>query len=980
MRLGLLGLLLIGIPSQAAAQDVKIEDVVKLIESKNEGLQSFTCDATLEGNIGFMRLSSGMLLKVGYKKGELFTIDVFSSERTQQTFGTWAYFGEGFAYKLAVSASNFQVAFLVAAKSPRNTKMDAFAMYAGMGLHLLIIDSNVLPKTVFPAKPKIGKEKIGDIEYITVHVSNAMAALFGQQLSIVYFVNPTTGRVDQVKLLQFGSETVAFVEKWHDLGGVQLPAVITLKQPKFDQGPSGSIRYFNYDTKAPAKPYWVDDPNLPEVTSESVKSLERKIEKDKQNATLYLQSANVLQIGSFISFGGENLMPEFKKLATKAYELKPDSVIAQEMSAFAALATKDKDLITKIIDSGKATPGTLLLKAMQELVDNPKNVAKTVEPLPEDGILGVVRQRLTLKSKLASADADEFIKLIEEALGLKDTEQALALANDLEAPIVSRWGGMQMEAGIFAGRDKALGEKLIESKNDIVKLVGARGLVKLQENKPAGKAYNELSKSDALFAKLRREFEAFVRHAPAEAGDLILKIVQGGTNDVALLAAFAVKQFESEKDKAKEACARIIKALQSVGENYSIQQNDMNMLKALLEKLVELKEAQLATDVLMALAKCMFYPDDSMRDIIKKVTADDKEKVYDIVKRMPYADIYYFQQFGVSENDVFDVIKRRAEKDALEESDYRVVTKFVRHQKRAADALELLKKGVEKFPEATDLLESLGDCYFLNKLYKEAVQAYESTHKRELAGKSSPHSAIYYSRQQSEGFRPTDALVVKLAWAYLRSGDKEGAKKAVQNFEKESKDPTRLSDIATAYEIADDLDRAGSAYKKLLFKQSQQYYYDHVSLAIRFVKILVRQQKTPEAFFAAEKLLDMIKAGKLRSWDDDNVNELRKMRDELNKKLGEDYFINYILEQKPEKVADDKASKAKDLIDQLSSEDAKERQAARDQLREMGKAIAPLLKESIESGDPELKSSLRSILQDWALEELKKKFDFQDED
>lgn len=979
MRLGLLGVLLMGIASPGAAQDVKIEDVVKLIESKNEGLQSFTCDATLNGYSGFMGLPSVMLMKVGYKKGELFTIDAFSSDRTQQTFGTWAYLSEGFAYKVAFSASNFQEAFLVAAKSPRTTRMDAFAMYVGMGLHLLIVDSNVLPKTVFPAKPKMGKEKIGDVEYITVRVSNAMAALVGRQLSIVYFVNPTTGRVDQVKLVQSGSETIAVVEKWHDLGGVQLPAVIALKQPNFDQRAIGSIRYFNYDTKAPARPYWVDDPNLPEVTSESVKSLERKIEKDKQNATLYLQSANVLQIGSFIAFGGENLMPEFKKLATKAYELKPDSIIAQEMSAFAALATRDDELVKKIFDSGKATPGSLVLKAMQELVDSPKSVAKTVEPLPEDGILGVVRQRVTLKAKLASADGDEFVKIVEEALSLTDTERALALANDLEAPIVNHWGGMQMEAGIFADRDKALGEKLIESKNDFVKLVGVRGLVRLQENKLAGKGYNELSKNDALFARLRREFELFVRRAPAEAGDLVLKIVQSGTNDAPLLAAFAVRQFESEKDKAKETCTKIIKALQSVGENHWIPQNDMNALKALLEKLIELKEAQLATDVLSALAKCMSFPDDSMRDIIKKATAGDKEKMYDIVKRMRYADIYYFQRFGVSENDAFDVIQRRAEKDALEESDYRVVTKFVRRQKRSAEALELLKKGVEKFPEATDLLESLGDCYFLNKLFKEAIQAYEAAHKRELAGKTSPHSVISYSSHQIEEFHPTDGLVVKLAWAYMRSGDKEGAKKAVRNFEKESKDPRHLSNIAIAYEIADDLDRAGSAYKKLLFKHSRQYYYDHISLAIRFVKILVKQQKTPEAFFAAEKVLDMLK-GKLSSWDDDNVNELRKMRDELNKQLGEDYFINYILEQKPEKLPEDKAARAKDLIDRLSSEDAKERQAARDRLREMGKTIAPLLKESIESGDPELKSSLRSILQDWAIEELKKKFDFQDED
>ena len=96
------------------------------------------------------------------------------------------------------------------------------------------------------------------------------------------------------------------------------------------------------------------------------------------------------------------------------------------------------------------------------------------------------------------------------------------------------------------------------------------------------------------------------------------------------------------------------------------------------------------------------------------------------------------------------------------------------------------------------------------------------------------------------------------------------------------------------------------------------------------------------------------------------MSEMEKMREELARKAGPDYFINRLLASDLPRLSEPEQGSVADSFRMLSSDNPSERDAACQRLRKIGPGSAPFLKKGLESSDGEVRSRVRALFDDWA--------------
>ena len=105
------------------------------------------------------------------------------------------------------------------------------------------------------------------------------------------------------------------------------------------------------------------------------------------------------------------------------------------------------------------------------------------------------------------------------------------------------------------------------------------------------------------------------------------------------------------------------------------------------------------------------------------------------------------------------------------------------------------------------------------------------------------------------------------------------------------------------------------------------------------------------------------KSGKEEEEEPENGEEARAR---LLKKLGPDYLVTRLLDQKPEPLDPAQERKAKAALEKLSSEAIDDRDTGFSELKAIGPRAAPLLKPLLQSADEEVKNRIKQLLSEWA--------------
>lgn len=292
-----------------------------------------------------------------------------------------------------------------------------------------------------------------------------------------------------------------------------------------------------------------------------------------------------------------------------------------------------------------------------------------------------------------------------------------------------------------------------------------------------------------------------------------------------------------------------------------------------------------------------------------------------------------------------------------------LVMMMARHEPRGAaislglDLGAMYQEAVRRSPRDVDLLRSY-------LMWQEQVGL-----TRGMAATCEEILALLEAEVAREEPGERTRLILTLARFHRQEGDTEAARTALKRIDRERRNVTP-DEALQAAEILKSVGDNDAAAAFLCFLHEEGY-------RPRFQ--LARVHMARGDWVEARRQLNRLMGG---DWDwnylpsggfqpppkpdSRTMRDIEKMREELEQKAGPDYFVNRLLASDLPRLNENEQRIAEDSFRKLSSDNAPERDEACERLRKIGPGCAPILKKGLESGDGEVRSRVRAILEDWA--------------
>lgn len=584
------------------------------------------------------------------------------------------------------------------------------------------------------------------------------------------------------------------------------------------------------------------------------------------------------------------------------------------------------------------------------------------------GPLESVKRRTLLRLSFSAAKTvEELVERVKAA-----NAEVVEAANVLQPFALARMGTIEMEPTLITSKSKEFIEELkAHASIKAIALGLARHFARLNEGKEAARFYEMILGDEPTVTALLSELEAVARTL-SDAKPIVECVVARGSRDPGVLASFALLRLEAgDREAASTAVDQILEP-----ETF---RGDASKLGPLAEKLFDVDLKDSSRRILERYVKSLGYLNQDQIRIVKKVLGEDRDRLFDVARLVRSNGTYVLNQLGFNNKDILSIVNKRDESGTAGEPDYGIICELVRTRRVSAEAGALLSKAVEKFPEAIDMVEALGDARALEGQWADAAKHFARTAQLMIDGKRPRQQRGYSSSQQIENrpFQPMDSLVIKLAMAFGKSQDVPGGQEWVDKLLKRSGQRANAEESAVAYQLLGDSDRAIQVYRKLFFKNEGRIVSgDPVRLATNFVSLLEKAGRIEEAFFACEHIVNVYIPQRTGVyWNPNSMSELKASHRRLREKLGPDALIKVALAQPSEPLPEQDERDVRSKIVDLGAELPMDRQAAHDDLVARGPKIGYLLKEAIEHTDAEIRMRVRQILTSWGEKELRRRFE-----
>lgn len=909
--------------------------VIDQIRKQNEPIRTLACDVEVEATgTGWFSslLPPGLAVgRMEFVNGQRLGMDLFLRAPGELAFVSVVAFPDDLAAKLLRFDRGDLPLF--AGRGAQHCENLAFGLEPDLSLFLM--DANLLPERALSGGFEVQKEG-GRLVLRRRLPPNA----FGQRLRYAYTFDPQSARVEAVMIEGGFARLEARVEEFEQIGGVPVPRKVRWS---VDRGPGVEVTFRNFTAGVELRaPEWLNDPCLPAFTEESLKAIRRRMDQQKDDAraiTHYVVAG----------FSGSARPPESPvELLERALQLRPESIVVKELLAFRRLGTSEGERFLQ--QHAGASPVLATLRAVRLLeAGKPAEAREALRQVPA----GIVRRQIAFCLDAAEAkQAEDFERLVADA--------PLGLLQQIEVP-------------------RELAARLEERPaSAAVRLLLARHCAAAREYERACRHYLELIPT-RWYPRLKAELADLVRKAKQRAAPLLERLLNEEADPgLGVILAF-IRFAAGDRDGALKAVRQVV-ASEGPG---TLAPEDLPEVKGVAEALLDAGDRELAFEFARSVLSACPLLEELQEEVIHRVCGDNRDKIYDLLKRVRGADWYDFERFEIAPDQVVDYARQRIAARRATLEDFRWIARFVKRDPKAQEGLaEDLRKGTEQFPKDPEVWEGLGDASYAAGAYKEALEAYRRCLQTAAGGLDEIRERMELQfafaeeqAEETEPFKTRDQVIVKFAHAAARAGQAEEAKKFVPAYVKETGDDFGG---ARAYEVLGDADRAIELFRRILAGSgTAARALDWWALGRRFgsaqalLRLYGRTQRPGEAYLVCEVVLDALSEegdpGQRQAF-------FEARRRELGQKLPEDHFIRPFLERTFDPLPPEKATQVQELAEKLASEDSDERERASRALKAMGPGITPAIREYLSSGEVEVRSRVRAMIAEWALAEAKRKF------
>jgi tetratricopeptide (TPR) repeat protein len=185
-----------------------------------------------------------------------------------------------------------------------------------------------------------------------------------------------------------------------------------------------------------------------------------------------------------------------------------------------------------------------------------------------------------------------------------------------------------------------------------------------------------------------------------------------------------------------------------------------------------------------------------------------------------------------------------------------------------------------------------------------------------------------------------------------------------------------LPQVGAIYERAGNEKKALEAYRKAVEQDRNPYLAVSNGLHAKLGRILEKAQDFEGAWRIYTKGIEAVARVReqygetmiprvARPTEETEVDP-GKLRDAMMKRLGADYFVSKLLEKPPMPIEAGVRRRVRELYELLRSDSVAEREDAFAELRKIGPAAAPFVREGLKSTDSEFQARVRRLLVEWS--------------
>ncbi|MDP6957319.1 MAG: hypothetical protein QF645_00755 [Planctomycetota bacterium] len=1005
-------LLSLSFTSLSAQEEIPLEEVFQKIEARLAPIDSLEGRIRVEGGTG-MGAELNVAGWVGFRRGEflwrqsalwkmpegMFLKEDYHSPSTVAVRGlfTGGQRGEALAYAYKSAPGK---------ASTRRTGMTAMLEML-TGTEWSLWEVALWPRQLLSryTEVKAYREK----DSIVIKSKWEIPVMMGQggdALKMEWYFN-ADHRMEKMVLDMQGQSMEVTVREYAKVQGVEIPCRVEYRDLSMIAVGRGALVTLILDQiQSPAEaestkgPQWLDDPALPEATTQTLEEAENRLEEDPTNGALLLEVGNLAMVNSTRS--GRNMSKWAKKLGAyteAAMKASPESSLLL-LSHFVTQAMDKKmvpvDLLESLLKKKVLAFDALAAAVMISIGNGEQEKAQEfLLQISEQRVAGAFRKKVGLKLELQRmTSAEEFIKRVDRELEGRTLEEKLSILSAISPP-VRRFGRSQ---SLLLQKDPDFLKELVKTQRSEYLLLAARAYFGKGEFAEAVTVYLQLADLPEYAPHLKTEWEEVCKKGEEDAIPLLEKIYDS-IEDPELLLIAAKNAFETKKELQFLSYKKRLIAVCSKEETSSRPARNFRNTEKLipfLDALVNAERIEDAKEFLLAYtnkgnASNLLYG--KGESLLPKILAEDFEAKYRFLK-CTGPPSHALRLIKVDAVEFISEVRRRVESGTYEKDDLESLSQVVLEGLSSLQSdvvtpgilAALFEKGSKAYPKEGSFFERLGDCRYYEKEFAKAVLAYQEVFRlRKMNGKKTPNMMM---QVMSRAFQdPTDAtkkekgldvsqpVLAKMAYAYLAEGREADAVKAVEQFLLDFPGPEDITEASVAYKVLKMDERILPLKRKLFLEQlkdERRIGWGDPALETGFD--LLELYKKSKKYIEGSLVVGLLENRMSEEGNPEHRKKLDKYREEFRAKVTQEDLIAEFLKTKIDPVSSEKKSQIDDLIEKMDADEIDLRDEAFEALRKMSPDVSPYLAEQIEGQSIEVASRLKEILVAHAEKALRQRF------
>ncbi|GEM_PF-4048358 len=779
-----------------------VEEIVRKIEERNRPLGALEAEIEVEG--GFIVQSEGARVisqkpgrgRLRARPGEFAAWDLaFGTPDEQSVILSTIHAAEGSAFRVFLLQPSKRKFLTVAGRGSIATD---YVTAVNLPVYTaLLLDATLQPRSFLKGKSVVAREE--DLLKLTRVVQIPFQK---ERVALTYWIG--SDWMFRAVDAEFGEKKYrAEVKETVDVKGVRVPS-----QVEYLCG-EDRVLYRFAKIRAVERvelPSWAQWKELPVLLPPALEGFEQKAKKEP-SFEAYLGWATYLMfkriegaIFWFGLFGGDQELEHYVKLREpleRARELKKDSVVANESLALAYLGLGEEKAFRALVNESP-TPLACLLAAIRDEEAGRGDDALAWLERPSEGLFDRIRTgmrgRLLLQKAATAREFLEIFRRERAKAALDDLEPPPYLEIEIEGLFQAKLSLRVRKGGLWGRTDEDCGE--LEAVEDPeIRLALARHWAKSKRWEKAEEEYLKVFRPE-----LSAEATAAVFGSEGTMLRLGKRLLEAEGKETTIIAVCPLLLATAAERKdgivARLALERVLRHLNGLDRKTTIGSFEAKLFCTAIARATRagMDVSSLLTALLEHLPRAFFSDrpqvTPELLEAIRAVSGGDETKLFLLILERLHPDEPMLRDLGVDKASFRSFLRNRVDSNRAGRDDYEslahlVASDFNSFEKRFPADLDedmaRLARGVEKFPDADQALEILGDFHYVGRqAYRKAADFYAKA--LEIRLDQGRMGSMYGTGGARAEWSRGHTFTLRLAIALRAAGDGAAGKKIIERF------------------------------------------------------------------------------------------------------------------------------------------------------------------------------------------------------